>query len=83
MTNKTKYLFSLLSLDAGLPFDKATLATSRLATYRGYCRFDSLIHHRFIITTMSLCTNIIQPITITGAGVIGIGYRIEVLVKFN
>jgi len=45
MTNKTKHLSSILSLDEGLPFDNATLVTSLLPTYKWYCRFDHRAYH--------------------------------------
>lgn len=45
MTNKTKHLSSILSLDEGLPFDNAILVASLLPTCKWYCRFDPRVYH--------------------------------------
>lgn len=45
MNNKTRHLSLILSLNEGLPFENATLATFLLPTQKWYCRFDPQVYH--------------------------------------
>lgn len=60
MTNKTKQLSSILSLNERLLFDNATLATPLSPTYKRHCRLDPYSLY-----------SIIQLITVTSADMIG------------